>query len=188
MRNFNIDADESDDELKIDDSPKINTVECENFYITGRKSSLIRARAKIELINNYISTPMLVDCGATSSLINPQILPAEEAKAISNYLEQGVQPDFVELRKSKITMKHAVGTTVAECAIGKVNLSVGDWKGSHEFIFKDIQEKAILGMDFLIKHKAIVDIVNKEIRIYENDREYMLYDETADTEDIKLTM
>lgn len=82
VKNFNIDADESDDDLEIDGSSKVNTLECENFYITGRKASLIRARSNLEIKDDFINTPMLIDCGATSSLINPEV--------IENYLEHGI--------------------------------------------------------------------------------------------------
>lgn len=133
-----------------------------------------------------MKTAMLIDCGASSSLINPDILPLTEVKAVSDFLRQGVQPDFTELRKSKITMQHALGTEVAECAVGTLNLSIGNWRGSHEFIFAKIKEKAILGMNFLKKHKAVVDMMNNVIRIYENNKEYAIYDEKSNVEEINL--
>ncbi len=120
---------------------------------------------------------MLIDCGATSSLINPEVLPKEEARAIENYLKHGTQPDFIELKKSKIKMTAAIGKKVSDCAIGTINFSIGEWNGSHEFIFTDIQEKAILRMDFLQKYGAFVDMKNRVVKLSEDNRDYVVYDQ-----------
>lgn len=176
VKSFNIDADESDDDLKLDEF-KLNILECENFYFTSKKSSLIRARAIIEVGHNEINTSMLIDCGASSSLINPEVLPRREAEAIEKYLKQGIQPDFIKLRKSTIRMTGAWGQKVAECAIGVLNFVIGDWKGSHEFIFTEIEERAILGMDFLLKHGAMVDMKNRVVKINNGGRELIVYEQ-----------
>lgn len=101
VKNFNIETDESDDEFDLDDHPKVLTLECENFYVTSKLPSLIRARADLEVKYKIIEIPMLIDCGAISSLINPEVLPEEEARAIENYLKHGTQPDFLKNRRSR---------------------------------------------------------------------------------------
>lgn len=178
-RTFNIDAnDENEQEeliVNINDEEDCLTLECENYTCTDKPERLVRVKAEVELNGVTERLPMLIDCGATASFINPAKLSSESSKTVSNFLNFGTAPENMNLKRIKLTMKSALIAKTIECAVAKINFSIGEWNGVHEFIFADVAETAILGLDFWRKNEAKLDFEANEISIRDNTRRYTIW-------------
>ena len=126
-----------------------HTVYCESLNCRSvKKANLTRVDVNVELDKSKLEVPMLIDSGATASFININKLCPKIADKISKFVNgQNTKNEF-GLKRIDLTIKSALNYESVNCAIGKVKLSIKSWKGEHDFIFTDITEKAILGMDF----------------------------------------
>ena len=71
----------------------------------------------------------------------------------------------LELKKTKLVIKAALSESTLVCAISTPKLTIGDWTGTHDFIFADIRETAILGHNFLSKHNANFDFARDKLTV-----------------------
>ena len=98
-------------------------------------------------------------------------------------MENGVEPVNLPLRRIKVTMSAALDSKSIDCAFGELKVAIGDWSGRHKFIFANITENAILGMDFLKRYRAIVDVYDESLKLIENDQVFTIRNE-SETETI----
>ncbi|CAF0918922.1 unnamed protein product [Brachionus calyciflorus] len=144
---------------EFDSDIEAKTVYCESFNSSGLKSTtLTRVEADVELDKSKLNIPILIDSGATASFINITKLPAKIADKISKFLDGDTNSNEFGLKRIDLTIKSALNTETVMCAIGKIKLQINSFIGEHEFIFTDITERAILGMDFLKNLKAVYDL------------------------------
>ena len=83
---FNLETTQGDypgDELEIHvDQEELMTIECETYVCSESPKSLVRVEVEANVCGEETKLPMLIDCGASSSFINPTDLPAKSALAV----------------------------------------------------------------------------------------------------------
>ena len=138
-----------------------------NYYCEDdqKKKRLSRMEAEVELAGIKLNMNMLIDSGSTSSFINPRKLPHGISLWIDNFVNGNGDHNALELKKTKLVIKAALSESTLVCAISTPKLTIGDWTGTHEFIFADIRETAILGHDFLSKHNANFDFARDKLTV-----------------------
>ena len=170
-RAFTIDAEVAEDTKETE----AHTVHCESFSCSSvNKASLTRVNSTIELDRSKVDLPMLIDSGATASFINITQLPNKLANKISRFIDGDKNFSDLGLKRIDLAIKSALSSRSVICAIGTVTLRINDWIGEHEFIFTDITEKAILGMDFLKKYKAVFDFGKNSVILDDNEGKHQI--------------
>lgn len=151
-----------------------NTVQVENFVNEDKMEQLIRTPGECDFGESSATIQMFVDCGSSSSFINPQKLPPSILNEVSDFIHFGKPSNTFKLSKLRLILFSALSSKCVVCARGKVNLKIGKWVGEHDFIFTEIKEAAILGLNFWIKRKANFDFKNNEIIFSENGRDFKI--------------
>ncbi|CAF1037582.1 unnamed protein product [Brachionus calyciflorus] len=111
---------------------------------------------------------LLVDNGASNSLLKFSSLPNEFKQVIQNFcLKHEVNQD---LKNHSIGIKTCNGDSFCECVVARVWLTIGTWSGEHQFIISDniTNQDGILGRDFLMKYETVIDNRNDSLRISSN--------------------
>ena len=67
-------------------------------------------------------------------------------------------------------LNSAFDTEVLDTAYTNCDININGWKGVHEFSFVNVNEDAILGLDFFKKFNATFDFAGNTINIRENGR------------------
>jgi hypothetical protein len=49
--------------------------------------------------------------------------------------------------------------------LGSLNIKIGDWSGQHKFVLANVQEQAILGLDFLKNNGAEYNYETKTLKL-----------------------
>ena len=107
---------------------------------------------------------MLVDSGSSASFFSPGALPDQLANEVFNFIKYNKEASIIKLKKMRINMSSFLSAKFIECAREKLSVKICEWCGKHEFIFTELRENAILGIDFWRKKNAIFDFTfNKEI-------------------------
>ena len=75
-------------------------------------------------------------------------------------------------------MSVALDIKLIDCAFGEFKVAIGDWSGRHKFISVNITENAILGMDFLKRYRALVDVYEESRKLIENDQVFNIRNES----------
>lgn len=163
------------DDEQVDVSAK--TIDYHSLQkITSKKSRhpLTRVHTVLEIDNQRTSVQMLVDSGATASFINPNKLPEQISTQINKFVKGEDEPNKLNLERMDLTIKSAMSNEQTKCAYGRFNITINDWNGQHDFIFADISEDAILGMDFLNEHNVAFDFGKNQVIIREYGQEYKI--------------
>ena len=108
----------------------------------------------------------LFDGGATSSFLRLSSLPTCVQKEIHGF-KNGSNGQWNDFKKETLLIRGATGTVSDICIIGKVNLKISEWRGSHSFVITDkiCGKDMILGRDFLKENKVVIDHGNDVITI-----------------------
>lgn len=172
-KSYTIDAelDELEDYESLEETT--NTIYVQNCT-HNQASNLVRVSAVLEVNNQDIPMNMLVDSGATASFISPDRLPKDMANQVEQFLNNNGQVDGWDLKRADLTIRSARKTEKIKCATGQVKLRINEWVGNHDFIFANVSETGILGIDFLKKFKANFDFEKCQISIKDNDDEFRL--------------
>ena len=110
---------------------------------------------RIEAIVNGIDTSLLLDTGAAVSLIREDTwLRGKENK--SGELQPWTQHNMVSVDGSPL---HIHGYTIATVELGGAELQVG------MVVVSPLTTEAILGLDFLSKHRANIDLRKEEVHL-----------------------
>ena len=110
---------------------------------------------RIEAIVNGIDTSLLLDTGAAVSLIREDIwLRGKDNK--SGELQPWTQHNLVSVDGSPL---HIHGYTIATVELGGAELQVG------MVVVSPLTTEAILGLDFLSKHRANIDLRKEEVHL-----------------------
>lgn len=105
-----------------------------------------------------IKANVLIDGGSSRSFLAPKLLSLAQLRMCNNpSLEQA---KFC--RRQKFDITGATGTSKSDCCIVTTEVNINGWVKSHEFVISGAVNKhdAILGRDFLVKHKLQVDHAN----------------------------
>jgi len=186
----------NDDELILNAEnaeEECNTVEIESFMSESKPEKLVRldVQAEIGSPKTTVTLPMLVDCGSSSSFVNPEKLPSPISEEVSDFINKRKSPKNICLSRLRLSLKSALDSkSPMECAKGKMKIKIGEWVGDHEFIFMNIKETAILGLDFWRRKKANFDFEEEKIFITDNEKTFKIYDknervDTIDSVDIE---
>ena len=125
----------------------------------------------------------LIDSGASLTFINPKIITPSARDKINRFVS-GRDNQLLQMKKRKLRLNSAFDTAYMNCT-----LSMNGWKGVNEFSFVDINEDAILGLDFFKKFNDTFKKFNT-INIRENGKEVninMIDIAASDPEAEKLT-
>ena len=106
----------------------------------------------VSMLVNGIPTRFLVDTGATVSLLSRT---AYDRMDKANETSTGVDGEVVSTNDTPVKV---FGQT-------SVQLKIGDEAWTQDLIIADIHEDGILGMDFLLKHKCIINLQTRAISI-----------------------
>lgn len=167
---FVIDAELEDEDNLLNLNSLEYFVECNGL----KANNLERVSLLLKIGNWNTKINMLVDCGSSGSFINPTKLPREIQDFISNIIQEekmAIKNGFV---KTALTIKSALSTKRLDCIMGDIKFSTNDWSGQHSFIFTDISEAGILGIDFLRRFNANIDYANNRITIKPDGKEIQL--------------
>jgi len=137
------------------------------------KDSLMRARGQIRPIdseqynsrNSSAHVELLVDPGSTHSLIELSRLPLIVQKQIALFRENKSTPNNLNIRlhgETSITTLNK--TETQECFSVMLMVQLGQWHGECEFIVLEsmVNEKAILGADFMKRHQATLSFIENK--------------------------
>ena len=102
-----------------------------------------------------VSVSMLIDTGSMVSLVGRRVA--------ENWPRWG--------EKSRVSLRLADGTSVLVSREGKLKLGFPGLQMEHLFVEADLEEEVILGMDFLEKTSAVVDLKKRRMRLEEYDVE-----------------
>ena len=157
------------------DEPEEEQVNSLEVACNGLKvNTLQRVSINIELGGFNTKVNMLIDSGSSGSFINPAKLPLE----MRNYLETLKRnPEQMANSSFSITglnIKSALVTKQCECVIGNVNINTSNWHNNHRFIFADVAEDGILGIDFLMKFDAVLDYKHRRVTIKQDENDVHL--------------
>jgi len=105
-----------------------------------------------------IKASVLIDGGSSRSFLAPKLLSTTQLRICNNPSNE--QAKFCKRQRFDIT--GATGTSKSECCIVTTEVNINGWLKSHEFVISGAVNKhdAILGRDFLVKHKLKVDHAN----------------------------
>ncbi|CAF1017288.1 unnamed protein product [Brachionus calyciflorus] len=162
----------NDPEWDEPEEEQVNSLEvaCNGFKV----NTLQRVSINIELGGFNTKVNMLIDSGSSGSFINPAKLPVE----MRNYLETLKRnPEQMANSSFSITglnIKSALVTKQCECVIGNVNINTNSWYKNHRFIFADVAEDGILGIDFLMKFDAVLDYKHRRVTIKQDENDVHL--------------
>lgn len=159
-----IDA-ELDDENESEAS--VITISCENFSCNSVVSSnLTRLKAEIEISGLRMNTQFLVDSGSSCSFINPNKLPTAVRTLIDSFTQDENDNNVLNLRKTNLNIRSALASKKLTCAVGTAKLNINNWFKEHEFIYADIAEAGILGIDFLknLRLNSILETTKLQLR------------------------
>ena len=106
----------------------------------------------VSMLVNGMPTRFLVDTGATVSLLSRT---AYDRMGKANETSTGVDGEVVSTN----------GTLVKVLGQTSVQLKIADETWTQDLIIADIHEDGILGMDFLLKHKCIINLQTRAISI-----------------------
>ena len=106
----------------------------------------------VSMLVNGMPTRFLVDTGATVSLLSRA---AYERMDQAHETSTGVDGEVVSTN----------GTLVKVLGQTRVQLKISDGAWEQDVIIADIHEDGILGMDFLLKHKCIINLQTRAISI-----------------------
>ncbi|CAF1061963.1 unnamed protein product [Brachionus calyciflorus] len=169
---FVIDAEIDDDGSEYELNSIEYSIECNGLRVNG----LDRVNLVVKLGDSFTNVRMLVDSGSSGSFINPAKLPANLREKIETFLKDANDPNEYDLTKSTINIKAALSAKRVNCAIGDLIVSSNGWFGKHQFIFADVAEAGILGLDFLKKFNAVIDYANDRITIKDGEKDiYLIY-------------
>ncbi|CAF0882551.1 unnamed protein product [Brachionus calyciflorus] len=73
-----------------------------------------------------------------------------------------------------LNIKSALVTKQCECVIGNVNMNTNSWYNNHRFIFADVAEDGILGIDFQMKFDAVFDYKHRRVTIKQDKNDVHL--------------
>ncbi|RNA43351.1 hypothetical protein BpHYR1_027320 [Brachionus plicatilis] len=157
------------------DEPEEEQINSLEVACNGLKvNRLQRVHINIELGGFNTKVNMLIDSGSSGSFINPLKLPLE----MRNYLEKLKRnPDQISGSGFSITglnIKSALATKQCECVIGNININTNNWSNNHRFIFADVAEDGILGIDFLTKFGAVLDYKHRRVTIKQEENDVHL--------------
>ena len=74
------------------------------------------------------------------------------------------------MKKRKLRLNSAFETEILDEAYTNCNINISGLKGVHEFSFVEVNEDAILGLDFFKKFNVTFDFADNSINIRENGR------------------
>ncbi|CAF1027368.1 unnamed protein product [Brachionus calyciflorus] len=135
------------------DEPEEEQVNSFEVACNGLKvNTLQRVSINIELCGFNKKVNMLIDSGSSGSFINPAKLPLE----MPNYLET--------LKRNPEQMANS----------SNVNINTNSWYNNHRFIFADVAEDGILGIDFLMKFDAVLDYNHRRVTIKQDQNDVHL--------------
>ena len=173
---FTVDAEVDDEDNDyIPEKSEIRTIICDNFLCgEANKTSLIRVDAEVFYEDGKFTLPLLIDSGSTTSFINPRWLPNDLRSKIEYFKLTNVDETDLNLKSVNLSIRSALSTQSSKCAVANIKFSINEWFGSHEFVFADLTETAILGMDFLKRFETNFNFSNKSLVMYDKGREYNL--------------
>ena len=126
-----------------------------NHSIIATSHNIPTGGYRIEAIVNGIETSLLLDTGAAVSLIREDAwLHGKDNK--SGELQPWTQHNLVSVDSSPL---HIHGYTTATVELGGAELQVG------MVVVSPLTTEAILGLDFLSKHRANIDLRKEEVRL-----------------------
>lgn len=164
------------DELLLEVDQECNAVECDSFSVDITKEPLMRMKVEAALGDAVVTMPALIDCGSTASFISPEKLPKPIEDEVRDFIDYGKKTNLLELRKVKLTMNSVTSTKIVNCALGRVKIKIGDWVNEHDFIFTNIKEAAILGLDFFRANGAKCDFENEKIFLKDKNKTILVFD------------
>ncbi|CAF0833872.1 unnamed protein product [Brachionus calyciflorus] len=167
---FVIDAEIDDDESDYEVNSIEYSIECNGLRVNG----LYRVNLVVKLGDSLTNVQMLVDSGSSGSFIHPTKLPANLKEKIETFLKDANDPNDYDLKKSTINIKAALSAKRVYCAIGDLIVSSNGRFGKHQFIFADVAEEGILGLNFLKKFNAVIDYANDRITIKDGEKDIFL--------------
>ena len=81
----------------------------------------------------------------------------------------------MNLRKANFQFQAAFDANERECAIANLSLNINGWLvGEHEFVFAEINEDAIPGLDFFRKYNAFFDFKTNKLGLIDNEKIFEL--------------
>ena len=80
----------------------------------------------------------------------------------------------MNLRKANFQFQAAFDANERECAIANLSLNINGWLGEHEFVFAEVNEDAILGLDFFRKYNAFFDFKTNKLGLIDNEKIFEL--------------
>ena len=123
--------------------------------------ALLKSQVKMVLFQQEPQiVAALIDGGSSHSFISPLILTQIQLQLSANR-NNGLS----ERHNFEITS--AISTTKSACCITKAQIQIGSWAGEHSFVISSAVNKhdMILGRDFFVKHKVIIDHSNDSMII-----------------------
>ena len=140
-----------------------STISMTDFNVTYTKLLKINATLDTTALKDEksLSVYALVDGGATHSFLSPGLFNPNQQFNICN--------DRANTRQ-KFVIHGATGTAKSDCLVVEAKIQIGSWSGYHEFVIASSVKKhdAIIGRDFLKKHKVLIDHNSDSITIEGN--------------------
>ena len=146
----------------------LNPVSVQNDeWKINKAHPLMKVSSKIRLFSSELETRMnlLVDNGASNSLLKFSSLPNDFKQVINNFCTKNQSNR--DLKKHSIGIKTCNGDSFSECVVARVWLTIGSWSGEHQFIITDniTNQDGILGRDFLLQYETVIDNRNDTLKI-----------------------
>ncbi|CAF1093470.1 unnamed protein product, partial [Brachionus calyciflorus] len=179
---------EAEIEVDSDEYQETNLIEFQNI-VCSDKSNLPRVESNVEFFGESVKLNFLADSGSIGYFISPKSLAKSLSDKIENFIKTKNQSKGLDLRKTNLTIKSALNSEEAKCTVGKIKFKMNEWEGEHEFIFANISEPAIIGIDFFTKFGANFDFAGQKIVIKDNNQVHkinMINEPVAEIKKVKL--
>ena len=138
-----------------------------NDWTINKAHPLMKVSSHIRLYSDNVDThtDLLVDNGASNSLLRFSSLPSNFKQVIQNFCR--LNDNNPDLKKHSVGIKTCNSDSFTECVVARVWLTIGSWSGEHQFIITDsiTNVDGILGRDFLLQYETIIDNKNDTLRI-----------------------